>query len=220
VAWPELLGWRRRIAWLFSPVVGNRPCPGDLWGVDEEGSLLLVETKFGRKRQDPFVDFVDFETAPDCSAQLDVQFLFSRWQRLFRLEQNFIMEKLPSLSSDLAAAGTDLGVVPYSYKRFAVRRWRRLYQEVIVPHLLSPRYEETVHMYLDTREATRQRASLYFGLIAVDGSATPTLSSRGRESRAKLIAQTSAERVTLLGATAEHSGPGYVRIRSWQVSPG
>src|SRR3990167_6071043 len=60
-AWPDLLGWPRQINWLFSPVVGKHKYPGDLWGLDSQGGLLIVETKFDRTRarQDPFADFIE-----------------------------------------------------------------------------------------------------------------------------------------------------------------
>jgi hypothetical protein len=48
-AWPELLGWKKDIEWLFSPVIGQT-WPGDLWGVDESGALILVETKRATSR--------------------------------------------------------------------------------------------------------------------------------------------------------------------------
>jgi hypothetical protein len=38
------------------------PYPGDLWGVDEDGDLIVVETKLGRYATDPFKDFLEFDT--------------------------------------------------------------------------------------------------------------------------------------------------------------
>jgi hypothetical protein len=123
---PELLGWHRQIAWLFSPVVGKRLCPGDLWGVDEVGDLIPVETKLNRGGQDSFADFVGFEAEPECRSRLCSPFLLGRWEQLMRLEREFVRSKASQLTGDLSSAGKDPGVVPYSFKRFAVRRRRRL----------------------------------------------------------------------------------------------
>src|SRR5438046_1174944 len=59
-AWPSqpaLPGWPCSIEWIFSPVTGNKQWPGDVWGVDERGELVIVEGKMGDRR-DPFEDFV------------------------------------------------------------------------------------------------------------------------------------------------------------------
>jgi hypothetical protein len=119
-AWPELLGWQRRIGWIFSPVVGKRPYPGDLWGIDEDGSIILVETKMGH-RQDPFEDFVGYETEPGYGKLCQVEALSKRWSDLLKNERRFIEYLLPQLSTDISGTA-EKGVVPYSYKRFAVRR--------------------------------------------------------------------------------------------------
>jgi hypothetical protein len=66
-AWPDLLGWPFQITWLFSPVTGKSKWPGDLWGLDDRGNLLIVETKLARNDrgpQDPFKDFIGFEESP------------------------------------------------------------------------------------------------------------------------------------------------------------
>src|SRR4051812_25154622 len=61
--WPDLLGWPRNITWLFSPVTGKTRYPGDLWGIDETGHLVVVETKLFQRATapDPFEDFVAYE---------------------------------------------------------------------------------------------------------------------------------------------------------------
>lgn len=53
-AWPEILGWPSRITWLFSPPSGRRPWQADLWGVDANGELIIVETKSTLTPRDPF----------------------------------------------------------------------------------------------------------------------------------------------------------------------
>jgi len=48
-AYPQLLEWSQQIKWLFSPVTGKDKYPGDLWGMDDMGNLILVETKLAIK---------------------------------------------------------------------------------------------------------------------------------------------------------------------------
>jgi len=60
---PGLLSWRFEIRWLFSPVNTGARRPGDLWGVDSKGNLLIVENKL-QGRGDPFQDFIGF--LEDC----------------------------------------------------------------------------------------------------------------------------------------------------------
>jgi hypothetical protein len=59
-AWPEILGWPVEITWLFSPVTGNDRWPGDLWGIDVSGELIILETKRFRPGGDPFEDFLEY----------------------------------------------------------------------------------------------------------------------------------------------------------------
>jgi hypothetical protein len=54
---PSLLPWPRPVEWLFSPITGNKEWPGDLWGVDEDGELLIIENKILKRsghHYDPF----------------------------------------------------------------------------------------------------------------------------------------------------------------------
>ena len=95
-AYPELLGWRREIRWLFSPVVGKQRFPGDLWGIDSNSNLIIVETKLAKtdKGQDPFVDFIAFEE--DRAKGLRIDIIQMRWESLFKdqyLRQNYVKEK-------------------------------------------------------------------------------------------------------------------------------
>ena len=93
-AWPHLFGWHKPVHWLFSSGTGNKPGrgsarPGDRWGVDASGDLIIVEAKacaVGGDLPDPFVNFLGLakllvtDQCPDsyadslenqCSAQLN-----------------------------------------------------------------------------------------------------------------------------------------------------
>src|SRR5947209_2049040 len=79
-AWPELLDWATEITWLFSPVTGKYPWPGDLWGVDASGQLILVETKKTGGPRDHFEDFVLFHKIFGCGKwEQTVNDIISRW---------------------------------------------------------------------------------------------------------------------------------------------
>ena len=61
-------GGHMKSTWLFSPVTGKRPWPGDLRrGVDAAGDLLIVEAKLAERTRgtDPFQDLLS--TAPFTS---------------------------------------------------------------------------------------------------------------------------------------------------------
>src|SRR2546426_2802088 len=90
-AWPSLLGWRRRINWLFSPVTGNTRHPGDLWDLDAAGNLLIVETKLDKagSPQNPLEDFLAYVQDPDAQARWTSEALYTRWARLFQSELKF-----------------------------------------------------------------------------------------------------------------------------------
>ena len=72
--WPELVDWPRPVMWLFSfntgPTKADRQScrtwlgPGDSWGIDADGDLLIVEVKKAKSPMsaepatDPYADFL------------------------------------------------------------------------------------------------------------------------------------------------------------------
>lgn len=54
-AWPELLGWKRRIYWLREGYSTKKSCYC-LWGIDSAGNLIIVEIRSSRGAtlSDPF----------------------------------------------------------------------------------------------------------------------------------------------------------------------
>ena len=96
-AYPKLLGWPAPITWLFSPVTGRYPWPGDLWGVDSQGELLIVESKAARGRggQDPFRDFIGYEARKPTNNGESAFVACAprrRWLSLLRKEKEFIRD--------------------------------------------------------------------------------------------------------------------------------
>ncbi len=138
--WPSLLGWPHEITWLFSPVTGKRPWPGDLWGLDATGNLLIVEAKSARggSATDPFEDFVDYTAPPVEQLMRDLR---SRCQTYLEYERSFINDHATALREEHLALSRYPGVVPYSRQRREVRRWRHLYFDHIVPLFDDEDYE-------------------------------------------------------------------------------
>ncbi|SRR6266567_2237700 len=149
-AWPRLLGWPRRINWLFSPVVGNKKYPGDLWGIDSAGHLIIVETKINRGAalQNPFEDFVPYTRSNANNRLWSAETLFNRWWDLLISELAFIASELPRLCLARQPEGTHRGVVPYSVHRDAVWRWQELYRNQIAALIVDGSYERAVRRSL------------------------------------------------------------------------
>jgi len=211
-AWPELLAWPCNIQWLFSPVVGNKQFPGDLYGINETGRLTLVETKRAVGRADPYEDFIGkiswFRTMSTAT-------LRSRWEKLLRDERRFIEKYLSMLQQVTRFERTLPGVVPYSSRRFAVLQWPELYRSRIAP-MLAPGadYETKVAKYLSRREGSVMNQVSYVALFTVPRGGVPQLSKSGRENYARLIAEAGRENVHVRAVQALETSQG-IAIRAW-----
>jgi hypothetical protein len=182
-AWPELLGWKLDFEWLFSPVVG-RTWPGDLWGIDEDGSLLLVETKRGDQAQDPMLDFVGYLEAQPVKGTnplYSTNLVLERWNDLLKYELSFIRKSQDSDGDLNWWNDTHLGVVPYSSKRFAVCKWPTVYLDYIAPRIKAPTYKKKVRSWLDKRSKISNPGVHFFGLFSVPPGGYPRLSTKGKE---------------------------------------
>lgn len=204
-AYPSLLGWPRKFEWLFSPVVGNSKHPGDLWGIDEAGNLLLVETKRGRSN-DPFQDFIGYETEKRWETTANSDQLLKRWQTLYNSEQAFWQNNKTDLISRSLDEITAKGTVPYSSKRFATRHWSILYTNVIVPYLFEKQaYVQNVNRYLNAQTPLTNRLFFYIGLIFVKDHNLATLSAKGKKHFLELKTLAGDDRVVLISMTAKES---------------
>ena len=182
--WPELLGHDRAIAWLFSPVTGNTTWPGDLWGVDEAGQLIVVEAKTCKPgtKVDPFVDFVEAgaSVADGTSSVTSAAALRKRWHRLLDLERTFIRQHSAALQAGARLTGCYPGVVPYSFHRASVQRWRHLYLEHLAYKLSGSDYEARVEEHLRTREREGNGKAVIVALLSVLEGGAPLLSRSGK----------------------------------------
>ncbi len=206
-AFPTLLGnnWNG-VNWLFAPVTGKHPWPGDLWGLDARGDLLIVETKLaGARGVDPFADFVGFDKANAKLAGhpvIGAAALRDRWEPLLQRERTFLKKCCPLLSQeelceDQWRAGMWPGVVPYSSKRVVVWRWRELYRQQIAPRITGREYEDEVQRALSQRSRRRNPRPHYIGLITLPPGTGPRLSSVGARNYHTLLKKVHRDRVHL-----------------------
>jgi hypothetical protein len=215
-AWPELLGHAEPITWLFSPVTGNRDWPGDLWGIDEQGTLILVEAKRAKNgaAHDPFADFVyDKGVIPIP----DVPAILKHWEPLWRAEQFFIEQCGEPLEQGARETAPKLwrGVIPYSLKRVVVWRWRELYRKEIMPRLRKPD-EEKVKRLLNFRKQSKNDRVHYFGLFTVVNSGKPALSPLGKAHLEQLKRSTGETQVHLRAVQLVSIPPDLVEISSFE----
>ena len=179
-AWPRLLGWPRTVNWLFSPVVGNKKYPGDLWGLDSDGNLLIVETKLDRGRsQDPFFDFLPYSASFEARRRCRSEELRAHWEPLVGEEERFLRMELPRLTPRARPVGVHRGVLPYSVHRDATWRWQKLYRARIAPLFRGRHYRRAVERGLRLREARRDPPPIFVGLIASVAPRSPRLSPKG-----------------------------------------
>jgi hypothetical protein len=213
-AWPRLLGWSRAVNWLFSPVVGNKTYPGDLWGVDSHGDLLMVETKLSRSRtaQDPFSDFEAYCSIPANARLWRAETLRRRWSYLFRQEERFLRTWARGLDAHDRRKATCPGVLPYSEHRDAVWRYQTVFRTRIVPRFRSGRYRRAVDRALRIRSARGDPKPVFVGLIATIEPHPVRLSAQGSRAFWALRRAVGPERVLLRILRATGCSKDRVRI--------
>jgi hypothetical protein len=218
-ACPRLIGWSRTINWIFSPVVGNRRYPGDLWGLDSRGQLLVVETKLDRsgRAQNPLEDFVPYATSPSSVQLWDADCLRRRWRAYLNNERLFMRRYSTSLPRDNPFSGTFPGVLPYSRHRDTIRRWQVLYQDRILPRFQSGRYERAVERSLRIRQDEANPPPIFGGVIAAIGSRIPRLSMRGEADLQTLERLVGHNRVFLQALQVATDGSAGITVRSWSM---
>jgi hypothetical protein len=216
-AQPRLLLWPHEVEWLFSPVTGRSTWPGDIWGLDERGNLLLVETKLsspGSKTIDPFEDFVGYRPP---ARNFDAGPLQEHWLGLYRRELLSRAQIAPMPDSQIAKR-TFPGVVPYSVHRLVLRRWATA-DSRISRRILSGRYERRVLLFLKMRRKRRNPPPHYVGLVTVTHDSQPRLSAKGRE-HYRLLVRHKGRRNVHLGAVRAVSQDGArAVVTGWKWKP-
>ena len=190
-AFPLLFPWQQPVAWMYSPVTGNKQWPGDLWGVDTDGRLLVIESKKPGPRCDPFEDFAAFHR--EGREELSAEHWETKFSRHFRSEI-----RLPDGMSERRRGATD-GILPRSHKRNGIRRWPQLCR-IIDGYIRSPIYRRRVEQGLANRNSAGDPPPHYFGLIVARGTSDTSLPKQSLKSMQKLRERAGGKHVHLVSA--------------------
>jgi hypothetical protein len=163
----QLFPWSPRVEWLFSPVTGNDEWAGDLWGIDADGELIIVENKLSslrtkllssNERFDPFLDFVEhWENWPRYKEKCSVSNIRGKWKSLL------CEERKDPRRVEQRADEKKRGILPHSRKCDRLQRWKGLTTEV-EDRIRSDDYENTVLSCLEQRQR-HENPPHYCGLI-------------------------------------------------------
>ena len=204
--------------------------PGDLWGLDSRGDLLIVETKLQRNRrlQDPFEDFVPYCKNEKSKEYWRSRTLESHWGKQFRSEKRVLLGD--GRNATLAAPPTVSfpGVVPFSSRGAGVRHWPWLFQRRIAPGFSDGSYEAAVRQKLRLREARENKPPIFIGLVGIiqkedlylprrEWGRELHLSSRGWKAFAGLREHVGIGRVHLRAVRAHFHDEDrrHIQIRCW-----
>jgi hypothetical protein len=215
--WPELLGWPEAITWIFSPVTGRHLYPGDLWGIDKKGQLIVVETKLDgkRSRSNPFEDFVAYESGTSRSECCRPTTLRERWGKLFKREKAFIANVAAQVYEGIRPTRAYPGVVPYSRRRVVVQHYPELYKLIADQLIRDNEYEETCKDRFGLLEGREEKAPIYFGVVGTLRSELQ-LSRKGKQAAVDLLKAAGSGRVHLRAIRPEPMGE-MTRISSWSA---
>lgn len=191
------------IAWLYTPVVGNARWPGDLWGVDRNGDLLIVECKQCRRADDPFKDFLAFHD--DRRLELTA----AHWERKFRKHLKAELA-FPNITSERPPNRTD-GILPRSNKRAHIRRWPTPSTRIDA-RIRSRDYEIVVLSYLGQRAKAQDPRPYYVALMIVSDADHPVLSEAAISSKAGLESIVGTDHVVAVAIQADCLSRNRARI--------
>ena len=204
-AFPQLVCWPRPLEWLYTPVVGNRRWPGDLWGIDDGGELLILECKQCRRRDDPFADFLRFHQ-PDRE-----ELTASHWKRKFSLHLAAELKYANGMQE--RPRGRTAGILPRSNRRTHLRRWPELVA-MIDSRIRDSAYATTVSGYLEVRAKAGNPIPNYLAYIIQSRETMPVLTPAALTSARGLQARVGPERVGLLVVMATRSPEGTLSVRA------
>src|SRR5215208_1939820 len=107
-AWPALLGWRRRVNWLFLRAGDppNKKARYNLWGIDSSGRLIIVEIRANRAEapRDPFRSFVSSFNAAGDTRAWSTKELRARWREYLSSDHDLADELSNSYKRDVELA--------------------------------------------------------------------------------------------------------------------
>lgn len=178
-AFPSIFPWPNPVLWLYTPVVGNTRWPGDLWGIDSKGDLLIIEAKQCKRRDDPFIDFVNFHNP--SREEFSATHWQLKWKKHFTAEVSF-----PNGWSERPPGKTD-GILPRSNKRSHLRRWPSLSRH-IDDQIRTQEYACDMQRYLQIRDDLNNPAPHYIALMIETDQNYPILTDAAKKSARTLQA--------------------------------
>jgi len=198
-AFPDLLHWPYSAEWLFCPVVGNKQWPGDLWGLDNQGNLLIIEAKNCRTqlKSNPFEDFEKLLKSHDSYVEeFTSENLMQKWESLLKQELRF-----PNCYAKRKKGKTG-GILPRSNHREHIRRWKGIAGR-IDERIQSDSYKSTVYRLLKKRKNRENPVPHFFGLLVRDERMCCGLNKKGLQTKQKLCKIVNTSNVHLYEAYAE-----------------
>lgn len=194
---PAIFPWKRPLAWLFSPVTGKHRWPGDLWGIDSSGDLIILENKRGDKK-DPFEDFVQY--AEKSHDETTAKNLIEKWEKQYKSEK--------ARGKRLEAREGHQGILPRSSHAGPLRRWPLLALSIST-RIRGGNYARKVRRWLDARDRRGNPQPHYVGLVVSVDENPPELSARGLKSKDDMQMRVGREQVHLfIVRCMKTPGPG------------
>lgn len=193
---PRLLGWHRPINWLPPEVVdARRRTKGALWGLDSEGNLIIVETKFerGGSLKDPFESLLPYVKRKARDHTWSAKELRAKWLDWVASEKTFLETEIAMFcSTELISAGAS----PYSLDHHAVWRFRSLFLTLVTRAIFSERYQHDIDRALQLREKAGDPPPIFASVVASMRDKFQ-LSSEGRKNLRVLQKYVDPSRVVL-----------------------
>jgi len=162
---PALLGWHKSIAWLFSPPHGGKGWKGDVWGIDSNGELIVVESKVVIKNKagtqpkhcDPFRSlYVLHSKQRGKRDRFPVNKIREKWQKLHDLEGRVAVD------CNYRGKRTQPGILPYGSYRHALKGWCKLYRAIRRTVKKNSSYSKRVVTRLKKRGHYKDRSVPYY----------------------------------------------------------
>ena len=203
---PEIFSWPNPIAWLLSPVNQRTTWTGDLWGIDSEGELVIIEGKF-TMNSDPFMDYIKMRKKTGSEFYFSSNAIKERWSKYFHSElldgKKGFEEREP---------GKTPGILPRSSKRVCLRYWKHLTKNIDI-NIRAEEYTNTVKANLKLRESRGNPPPHFVGLlVAGKQKILPNLSTKGKRSKKALEKSVGEDHVHLYIAKANKISTAHLNI--------
>jgi hypothetical protein len=210
-AFPSILPWPNPVAWLYTPVVGNTRWPGDLWGIDSAGDLLIIEAKQCKRRDDPFIDFLKFHNP--SRQELSAVHWQLKWRKHLSAEVSS-----PNGWSIRPPGKTD-GILPRSNKRSHLRRWPSL-SRLIDDQIRTRQYTQNVQRYLQVRDQLHNPAPYYIALMIETDQKYPILTDVAKKSARALQTVAGDNHIGVIAVHCKRISDKKGLIEAWVIDWG